>query len=368
MRALMSRSRRWRRPLSDDADVDDIRKGKEAGELARPNPRPSGGLVVQVALAKTLDLASQRVPPLKYQSQRFGQGKGRPPTAIAMASGSAPSPAAAGGLPLPSLEEVTEQLQSIVSVINNPTQPVASGWSYLFGGASATEPAPATEVVPPLPAGVLPEVLREDFVHYLKVIAVKYEKFQHNRREAEEKLATAGDGAGSSGRKKDGRHGGEGLVRAMQDIPGLFFQEDFALERPQTFVQACPAPEDMGLVMELQEKLSTYLDIIEVHLLNEISQRSDSFFEALGVLGDLQDMIHAALDHIHSLRKQVQDMDQALYASALRIKTLQKRRGNLLKLHQKLRLVENVSQARQILGLLLPSPDYAGCLVLNPKA
>jgi vacuolar protein sorting-associated protein 54 len=42
-----------------------------------------------------------------------------------------------------------------------------------------------------------------------------------------------------------------------------------------------------SMSMVMQEQLSHHLDTIEVHLLREIGSRSDSFFEALGVLQEL---------------------------------------------------------------------------------
>jgi hypothetical protein len=41
-----------------------------------------------------------------------------------------------------------------------------------------------------------------------------------------------------------------------------------------------------------QERLSHYLDIVEIHLLQEIGTRSDSFFQALAVLNDLGGLMH----------------------------------------------------------------------------
>ena len=92
---------------------------------------------------------------------------------------------------------------------------------------------------------------------------------------------------------------GDGLVICMREIPALFFSEKFELSEPETYAAAtdCEISEfeevaDFTAAMAEQmsswkkrvETLSNHLDLIEVHLLREISARSDSFFEALSVL------------------------------------------------------------------------------------
>jgi vacuolar protein sorting-associated protein 54 len=105
----------------------------------------------------------------------------------------------------------------------------------------------------------------------------------------------------------------------LQEVPSLYFREDFALEDGATFQAACPFSSIPQNVM-LQEKLSHYLDIVEVHLVKEISMRSDSFFEAEGYLQDLNGQIVEACAQLRELKATVKLLDVDLVESARQIR------------------------------------------------
>ncbi|CAM6088872.1 unnamed protein product [Calypogeia fissa] len=258
--------------------------------------------------------------------------------------------------------------QSLASVLNNPKLGKAgiyasdASWgSWLFQGSND----PFVDAPPPpLPPGTLQEVTRADFRPYLEKVSEHYSRFvdvrQHLGRE-QSSLASSVNGAHGSG-EVEGRVGhGEGLVACLQEIPSLYFDEDFALEKGSTFDAACPfasIPQNMLL----QEKLSHYLDLVEVHLVREISARSDSFFDALGQLEDLNAQIVQACDQIRELQSTVQLLDGDLVESASRLQNLGLRRDTFLALHQKLKLVASVNQALSALRLLVSEADCAGAL------
>jgi hypothetical protein len=52
----------------------------------------------------------------------------------------------------------------------------------------------------------------------------------------------------------------------------------------------------------LQEKLSHYLDTVEVDLIKQISMRSDSFFAALSTLQELHDEVRRTCQQIEFIR------------------------------------------------------------------
>ncbi|BBN11151.1 vacuolar protein sorting-associated protein 54 [Marchantia polymorpha subsp. ruderalis] len=257
--------------------------------------------------------------------------------------------------------------QSLASVLNNPRlgkagiySADASWGSWLFQGSvdPLFDAAP-----PPLASGTLPEVSRADFQPYLDSIGESYGRYvavrDHSSREQNDQPSS---GSGDISLEFEGRVGqGEGLVACLREIPSLYFDEDFALDKGSTFQQACPF-SSIPQNMMLQEKLSHYLDLVEVHLVKEISARSDSFFEALRQLEDLNGRIVQACDQIRVLQGTVQLLDGDLVESASRIQTLGMRRDNLLALHQQLKLVAYVNQALSALRLLVSAADCAGAL------
>lgn len=102
----------------------------------------------------------------------------------------------------------------------------------------------------------------------------------------------------------------------------------------------------------LQEKLSQYLDVVELHLVKEISLRSSSFFEAQGQLQDLNAKIVEGCARIRELKDTVRLIDSDLVDSARQIQQLNGTRINLLALQQKLRLILYVNQALSALKLV----------------
>lgn len=154
---------------------------------------------------------------------------------------------------------------------------------------------------------------------------------------------------------------GEALVACLREVPALYFKEDFALEEGATFRSACPF-SGVSENLVLQEKLSHYLDVVELHLVKEISLRSNSFFEAQGQLQDLNVKIVEGCSRIRELKETILLLDVDLVESARQIQELNVTRSNLLALQQKLRLILYVNQALSALKLLVASADCAGAL------
>eukprot|EP00271_Cylindrocystis_brebissonii_P015081 TRINITY_DN3704_c0_g1_i1.p1 TRINITY_DN3704_c0_g1~~TRINITY_DN3704_c0_g1_i1.p1 ORF type:complete len:1545 (+),score=298.01 TRINITY_DN3704_c0_g1_i1:716-5350(+) len=316
--------------------------------------------------------------------------------------------------------------QTLASVLNNPRLGKSgiygndSSWGWMFPGASGDS---GDDGPPPAPPGSIPEVALSDFESYLSRHAEPYNRFMDVREHASwEESAQAGevigvradssglgtpsgaggggvggelggnssifgrsDGAASSSESLTsadaiaalstaaalagegaslgaaGRSQGEGLLACLREIPPLYFAEDFSLENGATFKAACPFTTVPANMM-LQEKLSYYLDLVEVHLVKEISSRSDSFFEALGQLEDLHGRIFEACRQVQNLQEGVRLLDADLVEGATRIQVSSTRRDNLLALHQKMKLVSYVNHAISTLRLLVASADCAAAL------
>lgn len=134
-------------------------------------------------------------------------------------------------------------------------------------------------------------------------------------------------------------------------MPALYFKEDFELEDGVTFRAACPFSTVNENVV-LQEKLSQYLDVVELHLVKEISLRSNSFFEAQGQLEELNSRIVEGCGRIRELKETIRLLDADLVDTARQIQGLSLTRSNMLVLQQKLRLILNVNQALSALKLV----------------
>ncbi|KAF2402972.1 putative GARP complex component [Trichodelitschia bisporula] len=143
-------------------------------------------------------------------------------------------------------------------------------------------------------------------------------------------------------------------------IPPIYFEENFRLENPRTFdivserseVVKSPvlASDDSkpsnasanGTAAQprkalatnaiLQEKLSWYLDTVEIHLISSISTASKSFFAALGSLKELHSEAADSVAEIKRLRQDLAQLDKDMAVGGLEIVAMKQRRENLRKL------------------------------------
>lgn len=79
----------------------------------------------------------------------------------------------------------------------------------------------------------------------------------------------------------------------------------------------------------LQEKLSWYMDTVEIHLISSISTASKSFFTALGSLRELHSEAADSVKRIQVLRKDLQKIDREMALGGLKIVNLRRRRENV---------------------------------------
>ncbi|KAF2436877.1 Vps54-domain-containing protein [Tothia fuscella] len=161
-------------------------------------------------------------------------------------------------------------------------------------------------------------------------------------------------------------------VTPLSTIPPVYFEENFHLENPRTFdivsersevVRTPISPTDeskgangfgngiaaaprkaLATNAILQEKLSWYLDTVEIHLISSISTASKSFFAALGSLKELHSEAADSVTKIKKLRVDLAKLDKDMAMGGLEIVGMKQRRENLRKLNdavQQLRYVVN---------------------------
>ncbi|KAK1266372.1 hypothetical protein QJS04_geneDACA000203 [Acorus gramineus] len=248
--------------------------------------------------------------------------------------------------------------QSLSSILNNPLGGRSGvygsdgSWGIWWPSSSAVPPDPSFAAIPNKAVAALPDVTRADFQAYLSSISESFARFEDVRTHSSRETAT--DPAEIRGQ-------GEALVACLREVPSLYFKEDFALEEGATFKAACPFTSALE-TGPLQEKLSHYLDTVEMHLVREIGLRSDSFFEAQGRLQGLDGEIVEACGRIRELKETIRLLDADLVGSARRVQELNATRASLVALQQKLTLILYVSQALSALQLLISAADCAGAL------
>ncbi|KAL2133646.1 hypothetical protein VTI74DRAFT_2002 [Chaetomium olivicolor] len=151
----------------------------------------------------------------------------------------------------------------------------------------------------------------------------------------------------------------------LSTIPAVYFDEDFHLENPRTFdvvsersevVRPAPGSDEKGssngqaaaprkaLATNaiLQEKLSWYMDTVEMHLIQSISSASTTFFTALGSLRELHAEAADSVERIKTLRKDLEALDEEIAAGGLNLVQQRRKRENVKQLH------DAVMQLREI--------------------
>ena len=194
----------------------------------------------------------------------------------------------------------------------------------------------------------------------------------------------------STGSRSTSPHGTKGTRRSsgtsrslgitpLTTIPPIYFEDDFHLENPRIFdvvseksevvrpppkaskddrstngttEQAQGGRKALATNAILQEKLSWYLDTVEIHLISSISTASKSFFTALGSLRQLHSEAADSVERIQTLRKDLQKIDNEMALGGLKIVTLRRRKENVRLLADavaQLRdVVESVSQCEDL--------------------
>lgn len=151
----------------------------------------------------------------------------------------------------------------------------------------------------------------------------------------------------------------------LSTIPNVYFESNFHLENPRTFDVVSERSEivrppgatsttdssnlsgrkALATNAILQEKLSWYMDTVEVQLITSISTASNSFFAALGSLRELHLEAAASVAKITSLRKELASLDKNMAQGGLQIVRLRKRQKNLRKLGNAVEQLRGVVQA-----------------------
>lgn len=161
-------------------------------------------------------------------------------------------------------------------------------------------------------------------------------------------------------------------ITPISTIPNVYFEQDFHLENPRTFDIVSerseivrPSSTSSGGMMTpgssgrkvlatnaiLQEKLSWYMDTVEVHLISSISTASTSFFAALGSLRELHMEASNSVAKIQTLRQDLAKLDRDMAVGGLKVVAMRRRRENMRKLgdavHQLNRIVEAVTRCEE---------------------
>uniref|UniRef100_A0A673GGY4 Vacuolar protein sorting-associated protein 54 n=1 Tax=Sinocyclocheilus rhinocerous TaxID=307959 RepID=A0A673GGY4_9TELE len=160
----------------------------------------------------------------------------------------------------------------------------------------------------------------------------------------------------------------------LEQVPKIFMKPEFVLNDPATFNAVLPwshfsvaggnNSRDVASSRLLQEKLSHYLDVVEVSIARQISLRSEAFFHAMSSQHELQDRLRETADAVAKLRACTAAIDRVMCRGPLRALRDALTCNNCIKLHNKLKLMAAVHQTQPTVQLLLSTSEFVGALEL----
>ena len=133
----------------------------------------------------------------------------------------------------------------------------------------------------------------------------------------------------------------------------MFFDPKFDLTNSKTFATVVEQqgsedaldPASLSHSLPLLEKLSHHADIVEQHLIQEISRRSSSFFAALTNLRELQTESGQCLERIGELRRSLKDLDDNSAKRGLQAIRLEGRLKNISTVQNGIKAVVGINEA-----------------------
>jgi len=228
---------------------------------------------------------------------------------------------------------------------------------------STSQKAPTSRDIPPVTLTTIPHVEPSAFKNYLSQVAKLESEYCGAQMFRQDISAAKDDELTPSGRRKTSvSQRGQPAPTPLSTIPSVYFAENFRLENPRTFdvvseraevvrqlksakgegskaanITAAddnpqPARKALATNAILQEKLSWYMDIVEIHLISSISQASASFFTTLGSFRELQAEAADSVAQIQKLREDLAHLDKDIAVGGFEIISMKRRRENLRKL------------------------------------
>ncbi|XP_058880418.1 vacuolar protein sorting-associated protein 54-like isoform X3 [Acipenser ruthenus] len=217
-----------------------------------------------------------------------------------------------------------------------------------------------------MPSFYLPHITKEHFAPYLQVTTQRekiHEKFK-SVCPAKDDIDTIPILSNNHDKSRTD----------LEQVPKIFMKPDFALDDPLTFNAVLPwshfsgagskGSRDVASSRLLQEKLSHYLDVVEVNIVHQISLRSEAFFHAMTSQHELQDYLRNTFQAVKVLRDRIAQIDKVMCKGSLNILRQALTRNNSIKLYNKMKLMATVHQTQPTVQLLLSTSEFVGALDL----
>lgn len=256
---------------------------------------------------------------------------------------------------LPPEWSVFSAAQNLPAVLNDPSRGKQSNLFTKKWGDNFVEKT----YIPHTPR--LPEITYADFDKYIAKIGKRYRR--HERMWAQQTPAALAEREAKTPTSPTHNV-------SLSAIPEIFLKEQLNLNHPTTFALVFPSisantsEENKQSGRVLQEQLSHYLDIVEVKIAHQVSQKSAAFFHAMTSQDAIMAEMKEAASNVRELRASLRTLHQSAVVDSFRVMRFAQRRQNFEETLDKLSLMATVHKTQPMLQLLLGTQDYVAALDL----
>ncbi|KAG7204995.1 hypothetical protein KM043_005380 [Ampulex compressa] len=255
--------------------------------------------------------------------------------------------------------------QNLPAVLNDPFKGKQSNFLTRTWGDGFVEKVDIAK------SPFLPEVTMQHFETYMKKIARRYRK--HSRMNTSVNRPTTPNELLQNFPNLRKVKSLDRMQFDLTNIPKIFLTPNLDLSQKENFNAVFPFAK-AGLltdeynivthVKQMQEKLSYYLDVVEVRIAEQVASKSQAFFHAMTSHDALMEQLTQTITVLKALRKNIHQVDKHLVKDSLDILRLERARTNHLLVQEKLKLMATVHQSQPMIQLLLSTPDYVAALDL----
>ncbi|KDO18094.1 hypothetical protein SPRG_16534 [Saprolegnia parasitica CBS 223.65] len=196
-----------------------------------------------------------------------------------------------------------------------------------------------------------PVISRRDFDPFMKSLGEASAMYTKNHeRPVREQLSSANVPSVAAA--------DEDVQKCFQEVPSMYFKPEYDFTDPQTFHHVLQGAS----VQDTQDKLSGYLDRVEVSLLRQVSSRSDRFFEASNSQNEMKKRVTQACDQVKHLRATMERLRNSMADKSLAILQLHRRQKRLAELQEIVLQIEEMKHTESSVEALVHGHDYTGAL------
>lgn len=254
--------------------------------------------------------------------------------------------------------ELPKAGQNLVAVLNSPHGAAID----FFTGADIYNNIEAywaegneTEIIPPeYHEGYAPEDIDlEILTKYANKIHRGFRIWQGHRLlklgSEEQKKAEAADVASD-------------LQHCLNEVPKEYFDENFDISQSSVLLNTDKKSSHSAMIT--QEKLSNYLDLVELNLIRHIYSQSDAFFGALKNIQKINEEVTDTINSIEEIRKKIKLMHKYSISKAYKVVRGRVQKKNIMKLTTLTERIKDVVACRQRVDELMAQNDYGSAIQL----